>query len=151
MSSYLINFFHWFSSALLDMCGMDTTVSCPEPVITLAAQAAFGHGSSASLLSLNVASHPLVIESPVATAYMPLGYATHGSRAWDVMNQRMVYLKDLWRVILKWRVSSILFWWNAELRILQTALHQVTLQMLTITPPKHSFTWNVHGLVILPV
>lgn len=98
MSSYLINFFHWYSSALLDMCGMDTTVSCPEPVITLAAQAAFGHGSSASLLSLNVASHPLVIESPVATAYMPLGHATHGSRAWDVMNQRMVYLKGLWRV-----------------------------------------------------
>ena len=29
---------------------------------------------------------------------MPLGHATHGSRAWDVMNQRMVYLKDLWRV-----------------------------------------------------
>ena len=80
------------------MCGIDTTVSHPEPAIALAAQAAFGLGSSASLLSLTVASCPLIIESPVATVYMPPGCATHGSRAWDVMNQRMVYLKDLWRV-----------------------------------------------------
>ena len=80
------------------MYRIDTTVSHPEPAITLAVQAAFGLCSSASLLSLTVASCPPIIESPVTTANTPPGHATCGSRAWDVMNKRMVYLKDLWRV-----------------------------------------------------
>ena len=42
-----------------------------------------------------------VVPAPVAIAYTPPGCATCGSRAWDILERMIVYLKDMWRVDLK--------------------------------------------------
>lgn len=97
-SHHLADFFHHFSLASLDMCGKDTTVSLPSPGAASAAQKAFRLDSAASLLCLKISNQLFIVEAPVTTAYTPPGHATRGSRAWDVANKRLAYMKDTWRI-----------------------------------------------------
>lgn len=103
-TSYLAEFLYRYGRASPEARGVDTSVSPPSLEVDVDARRGLQLDDKAELLNLAVphltGTRNFVVQSPSATAYTPPGRATRGSRAWDVEEKKLVYLKDSWRVDL---------------------------------------------------
>jgi hypothetical protein len=86
------------------MHGNDESVSDPSLTEKVAARAALQLNETILLAKLSIPGPDgvcfFVTSAPEATAYTPPRCATHGFKAYDVLQKTVVYLKDLWRIDL---------------------------------------------------
>ncbi|KAN0120535.1 hypothetical protein V8E52_004362 [Russula decolorans] len=86
------------------MRGIDESVSDPSLTEKVAAREALQLDETVPLVKLSVPNADgvrfFVTSAPEATLYTPPGRATRGFKAYDILQQTMVYLKDSWRIDL---------------------------------------------------
>ena len=105
-SSLLVDFFRRYSKASPEMCGKDQSVSAVMPTEADEARQALKLDNGVPLLKLAVPvteqlCHYFITHPPRAALYPPPGRATRGFRAYDISEQKVVFLKDSWRIDLK--------------------------------------------------
>jgi hypothetical protein len=104
-SSYLVDFFRFYSVAPPAMRGVDASVSIPKAKEQREARNALKWDDNIPLFKLSVPFAPgslryFIVCSPITTAYTPPGCATRGFEAYDQSQKTAVYLKDSWKLNL---------------------------------------------------
>jgi hypothetical protein len=104
-SSVLADFFRRYARAPPNMRGKDESASTPTPAEAVAAREALGLDMTIPLVKLSIPDTDgsqlyFVMPTPEATLYTPPGRATRGSRAYNVSQGTIVFLKDSWRIDL---------------------------------------------------
>lgn len=86
------------------MRGKDGSVTDPSPAEEYLARRALNLGAEIPLVKLLIPHADqfryFVASAPVATLCIPAGRATRGFKAYDLFNQKVVFVKDSWRIDL---------------------------------------------------
>lgn len=100
----LTEFFIRYSNAEPAMRGKDETVSDPSPTEEVLARRVLDLDKTVPLVKLSIpvedGTRYFVTSTPQTTPYTPPGRATRGFKAYDVLRNKMVYVKDSWRIDL---------------------------------------------------
>ena len=104
-SPHLVEFFRRYSKASDAMRGIDESVSTPTTAEARVARKALNIEAHIPLLKLSVPgphgkTQYYITAPPEPTLYTPPGRATRGFTAYDIQWQRLVFLKDSWRIDL---------------------------------------------------
>ncbi len=102
---HLAEFFRRYSVASAVMRGKDETASVPSRYEKRVARKACGWDAATPMVKLSVPGpdkslHYFVVSAPETTPYTPPGRATRGFGAYDISRDKVVFLKDSWRIDL---------------------------------------------------
>jgi hypothetical protein len=105
-SPHLVEFFWCYSAALAAMHGKDETVISPTKIAIRWARVALDLSVDIALVKLSISSPSsgslryFVYPIPETTGYTPPGHTTHGFCAYGLSSDKIVFLKDTWRIKL---------------------------------------------------
>lgn len=103
-SDLLMEFLFRYSKAPAAMRGKDTSVSIPINEELIAARDALQSKQQDSLIKLSIpdatGDRYFIAPTPKVTLYTPPGRATRGFKAYDILEKKVVFLKDSWRIDL---------------------------------------------------
>jgi hypothetical protein len=146
-SSYLVDFFRFYSVASPAMRGVDTSVSIPETEEQCEARNFLKWDDDIPLFKLSVPFAPgslqyFIVCSPITTAYTPPGRATRGFEAYDQLRKTAVYLKDSWRLNLSDITAEGLVYETLKKASVPNIPHCIASGDISVLSDPQSYHWH---------